>query len=173
MHHNYVGVTVRLPHNVSYRVHRLVALAFVPNPDNLPQVNHINGIADDNRACNLEWVSAKQNIRHSIRTGLRRNSKLTLSQAWQIRRHAGAGLTTGEIAHFYGVSSESVRLILRGKMYSPEAYGAANDNVLPTESEAALTEAKRIQHENDNTFRPYDKPKTATNTASPHATQRP
>lgn len=52
-------------------VHRIVAQAFIPNPNNLPQVNHKNGDKADNRAENLEWVTNTQNIRHSIDAGLR------------------------------------------------------------------------------------------------------
>lgn len=50
-------------------VHRLVAKHFVPNPNNLPVVNHINHNFLDNRAINLEWCTQKQNIRHAIAAG--------------------------------------------------------------------------------------------------------
>lgn len=47
-------------------VHRLVAETFIPNPNNFPQVNHINYIRDDNRICNLEWVTNQRNSEHSL-----------------------------------------------------------------------------------------------------------
>jgi len=56
-----------------YRIHRLVALAFLDNPLNKPDVNHINGNKEDNRLENLEWVTKSDNMLHAYQIGLGKN----------------------------------------------------------------------------------------------------
>lgn len=64
---------VRVKLNESYKsLHRLVAITFIPNPNNLEQVNHIDGNKQNNSVNNLEWICRSKNQLHAYKTGLRK-----------------------------------------------------------------------------------------------------
>jgi HNH endonuclease len=61
---------VDLPGRIRPRIHRLVAKYFIPNPDNKPQVNHIDGNKQNNKVNNLQWVTNQENMIHAVKNGL-------------------------------------------------------------------------------------------------------
>ena len=67
----YAMVTLSNGKQKNCRVHRLVALAFIPNPDGLPEVNHIDGNKENNHVSNLEWCTHSYNNKHAWAIGLK------------------------------------------------------------------------------------------------------
>lgn len=103
-------------------IHRFVANAFVPNQNNLPEVNHKDGNKMNNSASNLEWVTSRENQRHAIENGLQPRGlstykgKFTDEQQEEIKKLWNSGKhTRREIAKMYGVSHTCINDILNNK----------------------------------------------------------
>lgn len=108
----------------THKVHRLVALQFIPNEENKPQVNHIDGNKKNNSVENLEWCTISENIKHAYKNNLmtaRRgelngNSKLTLKDVEEIRAHAKNAnkryYGRKELAKKYNVSEAHIKDIV-------------------------------------------------------------
>jgi len=100
-----------------FKVHRLVAQAFIPNPENKPQVNHIDGDRKNNHVSNLEWVTGKENAQHAIKTGLTVSprgvdvpiSKLKDADVIEMRKLRHNGLEYPVIAKMFGVAVRATR----------------------------------------------------------------
>lgn len=99
----------------AFLVHRLVAMTYIPNPENKKEVNHINGIKSDNRLVNLEWNTRTENQKHSHRTGLRSNhgegnprSILTNEQVIEIYFRLSKGERACDVAPDYPISQAMV-----------------------------------------------------------------
>lgn len=104
-------------------IHRLVGIAFIPNPDNLPEVNHKKGIKIDNRASQLEWSTSSDNVKHAYDTGLKTNrgtnnpsNILTEIQVLEIRT-IGGNLPLRVTGEIYGISKSHVGHILSRKIW--------------------------------------------------------
>ncbi len=113
------------------KVHRVVAMAWLPNPDSLPVVNHIDCDPRNNNVENLEWCTQPDNIRHSKRLGRypdnhwsgRRspNANLTDADASQVREMYETGEWSHErLGKHLGISKRTVFRIVKGESYVPE-----------------------------------------------------
>lgn len=128
-------LVVNLSHNglkKTVRLHRVMALAFIPNPENLPEVNHLYGVKTDFTVENLEWETGRGNMKHAYNTGLlnKKSSSvigkrgvnsaagvLSDDDLLTIVRNGKRNLPIKEIASLVGAGEDVVRKLLAGKRY--------------------------------------------------------
>jgi hypothetical protein len=107
-------------------IHRLVGETFIPNPENYPQINHIDGNKSNNHVSNLEWCDRSYNMRHADKMGLRNNkgekhklSKLSEQQVLEIRELYSTGnYTQKELGEKFGVSQNQISYIINKKKWN-------------------------------------------------------
>ena len=112
-----------------FYVHRLVAMQYIPNTENKPEVNHINGNKKDNRVCNLEWVTGRENTQKSYDNGQQialGKAKLTREQVLEIRENKD-NLNREQLAKKYKVSCSCIQHIRRGRTWKDVTPGEPGD----------------------------------------------
>lgn len=134
-----VRVTIRRE-KMTFKVHREVAKAFIPNPDNKPQVNHIDGNKDNNAVDNLEWATNQENARHALSTGLFDTVVAGAKRSNDARKRPVAGFEpySGKRYDFDSVSdaerwfrSRHITDVLKGRRRSVQGWTFAYVDELP------------------------------------------
>lgn len=137
----------------SVSIHSLVAKAFIPNPDNKPQINHIDGNKDNNCVSNLEWVTGKENIHHAISTGLRKAENHIYPKG--VSHYASKPILQYDLkgnfikkwdcqsdaARFYNIPVGSINNCIHGRSYSFKGY-------LWREYKGSIPQKIEIKHHN-------------------------
>ena len=105
------------------RVHRMVALAFIDNPDNKPYVNHINGNRSDNNVENLEWVTPSENTQHAVDTGLFKSGRARAVVQYNLNGEQMATFeSASEAARQTGGSQSKITMCCRRQRDSANDY---------------------------------------------------
>jgi len=105
-------------------IHRMVAIAFISNPKNKKQVNHIDGNKCNNNVSNLEWNTPSENMQHSIKNKLHPSgekcswAKLTEKQVIEIRKLSkNSNITHAKLGNIFGINQSAITNIINHKRW--------------------------------------------------------
>jgi hypothetical protein len=105
----------------SFKIHRLVALYFIDNPDQKPYVNHIDGDKSNNNASNLEWCTAKENDEHARNTGLKNENKSIVATN-AITHESVVFASISEASGILGINKGTIHKVLQKKRNKTHNY---------------------------------------------------
>lgn len=118
-------------------IHRLVAAAFIPNPEDKPEVNHRDGDKANNRVSNLEWATRRENVAHAFATGIVQQngsdnpmSKLQEVDVEDILRRLAGGAKQRDLAAAFGVTKDAISSIALRKKWAHVRVDGETENLI-------------------------------------------
>lgn len=121
--YQYVNLSVNKTKSIKWYIHRLVGFHFIPNPDNKPQINHIDGNPSNNVVENLEWVTNEENQRHAVLNNLHfqgethKDSKFTNDSVKLLPDLIKIGFSLVELNKLTGVAIQNIQKIINGQTW--------------------------------------------------------